>query len=84
MYPRFCHIGIFRIEFDQDGVALQPISHQSSRAGSPERVEDGAGNGCCAAGTGWRPANRQGCVVATGDAFPSLHETLASYVLAGL
>src|ERR1035437_10143075 len=36
------HRRIFWVEFDQDGVALEPISYKPDRPGTTKRVQDGA------------------------------------------
>ena len=36
------HLGIGRVELDQDGVAAEPVGDEAGRAGAAEWVEDGA------------------------------------------
>ena len=38
-YALFSHVHIFRIEFDQDGVALVAIRDKAGGPGTPERVQ---------------------------------------------
>jgi hypothetical protein len=44
--------GVFRIEFDQDGVTAKAISDQASRSGAAEWIEDHAAGGAASLDAG--------------------------------